>query len=354
MLATAELTSLDDVRNVVVAFREQAPVYVRDVAEVREGVLDKTTLVSGDGQPAALVSVARQIRGNIIDVVDGARAAIEGFRGSLPPTVRWKVVYDLAEFVKGAVANVRDAIIIGGLLAIFVLIVFLRDWRVTFIAATSLPLTLIGTFWILHLAGGTIDLMSLGGLAIAIGLVIDDAIVVVENIHRHRAAGETVAVAAEKGTQELIAAVTGSTLTTVVVFVPLGAAAGRRRAVLRRAVADARRGRAAVAGVRAAVHPERGQAVAARRQRAGPDDGEARPAGCPPATGRCCAAPWRGPRSSCSSRWRSAASGVLFYSQIETGFLPEMDEGGFVVDYWTPTGTSLPETDGWWAASRRC
>ena len=103
-----------------------------------------------------------------------------------------------------------------------VLVAFLRDLRVTAIAAVSLPLTLVGTFFVLLLAGGTLNLMSLGGLAIAIGLVIDDAIVIVENIHRHRAAGEPVAVAAEKGTQELLAAVVGSTLTTVVVFVPLG------------------------------------------------------------------------------------------------------------------------------------
>ena len=103
--------------------------------------------------------------------------------------MRLTVVYDLADFVRNAVASVRDAIAIGGLLAVLVLIVFLRDWRVTAIAAISLPLTIVGTFFILHLVGGTINLMSLGGLAIAIGLVIDDAIVVVENIHRHRGAG---------------------------------------------------------------------------------------------------------------------------------------------------------------------
>ena len=147
---------------------------------------------------------------------------LNNYRASLPPSVRLTVVYDLADFVRNAVASVRDAIVIGGLLAVLVLVFFLRDWRVTAIAATSLPLTIVGTFFVLHLVGGTINLMSLGGLAIAIGLVIDDAIVVVENIHRHRSAGETVPVAAERGTQELLAAVIGSTLTTVVVFVPLG------------------------------------------------------------------------------------------------------------------------------------
>jgi CzcA family heavy metal efflux pump len=346
VLATAELASLDDVRNVVVAFRQQAPVYVRDVAEVREGVLDKTTLVSGDGQPAALVSVARQIHGNIIDVVDGARTAIEGFSASLPSTVRWKVVYDLAEFVKGAVANVRDAIIIGGLLAIFVLIGFLRDWRVTFIAATSLPLTLVGTFWILHLAGGTIDLMSLGGLAIAIGLVIDDAIVVVENIHRHRAAGETVAVATEKGTQELIAAVTGSTLTTVVVFVPLGllqGVVGQFFSALSLTLAAA----VLLSLVYALLFIPN---AAGRFLR----NGDAANA----SAGSAGAGGWLSLRYQALLRRALARPalvvlvtvafgglGVFFYSQLETGFLPEMDEGGFVLDYWTPTGTSLPETD---------
>jgi CzcA family heavy metal efflux pump len=343
VLATAELTSLDDVRDVVVAFRQQAPIYVRDVAEVREGVLDKTTLVSGDGQPAALVSVARQIHGNIIDVVDGARGAIQNFTSSLPPTVRWKVVYDLAEFVKGAVSNVRDAILIGGFLAIVVLIGFLRDWRVTFIAATSLPLTLVGTFWILHLARGTIDLMSLGGLAIAIGLVIDDAIVVVENIHRHRAAGETAALAAEKGTQELIAAVTGSTLTTVVVFVPLGllqGVVGQFFSALSLTLAAA----VLLSLVYALLLIPN---AAARWLR----DGAPRNAGAG-------ATSWLAVRY---QAWLRGALkrpalvvlctlafgglGVFFYSQLETGFLPDMDEGGFVLDYWTPAGTSLPETD---------
>jgi CzcA family heavy metal efflux pump len=340
VLATAELTSLDDVRNVVVAFREQAPVYLRDLAEVREGVIDRTTLISGDGRPAALVNVSRQIHGNILGVVDGARAALDGYRTSLPPTVRWKVVYDLAEFVKSAVYNIRDAIIIGGLLAVVVLIAFLRDWRVTFIAATSLPLTLVGTFWVLHLAGGTIDLMSLGGLAIAIGLVIDDAIVVVENIHRHRAAGETVAEAAENGTQELIAAVTGSTLTTVVVFVPLGllqGVVGQFFSALSLTLAAA-----VLLSLAYALLFIPNAAARFLRDR----------------TEHSAHLDWLSRRYQVLLRRALtrpvlvvavtvafAAVGVFLYFQLETGFLPDMDEGGFVVDYWTPTGTSLPETD---------
>ena len=237
VLATAELTSLEDVRKVVVVFREGTPVYLGDIADVRVGVIDRTTLISGGGKAAAVVSVARQIRGNILDVVDGAKAALNDYRASLPPSVRLTVVYDLADFVRNAVASVRDAIVIGGLLAVLVLVFFLRDWRVTAIAAASLPLTIVGTFFVLHLVGGTINLMSLGGLAIAIGLVIDDAIVVLENIHRHRSAGEAVAVAAERGTQELLAAVDWLHAHHRGRIRAAGAAPGSRRAVLRRAVA---------------------------------------------------------------------------------------------------------------------
>src|SRR5581483_6960449 len=109
-------------------------------------------------------------------------------------------VYDLAEFVQESMASVRDAILIGALLAILVLFVFLRNARITLAAAVSLPLTAIATFFFLRVLGGTLNLMSLGGLAIAIGLVIDDAVVIVENIYRHLGSGEKIAVAAEKGT----------------------------------------------------------------------------------------------------------------------------------------------------------
>jgi len=340
VLSTAELTGLEDVRKVVVAFREQAPVYVGDVAEVREGVIDHTTLISGGGKPAAVVSVARQIRGNILAVVDGAKTALSGYRTSLPPSVKLTVVYDLAEFVRNAVANVRDAIAIGSLLAILVLILFLRDWRVTTIAAISLPLTIVGTFFVLDLVGGTINVMSMGGLAIAIGLVIDDSIVIVENIHRHRAAGESVAVATEKGTQELLAAVIGSTITTVVVFVPLGllqGVVGQFFAALSTTLA-------------AAVLLSLGYAllfipgVAGRFLR-----DHDRPSA---------KLDWLTRRYRSVLAWSvkrpalvisvtlafALLGGALFY-QLEMGFLPDIDEGGFIVDYWTPEGTSLPETD---------
>jgi CzcA family heavy metal efflux pump len=340
VLSTAELTSLDDVRKVVVAFRGQTPVYVGDVAEVRDGVIDRTTLISGSGKPAAVVSVARQIRGNILAIVDGAKAALNEYRPALPPSVRLTVVYDLADFVRNAVASVRDAIAIGGVLAVLVLIFFLRDWRVTAIAATSLPLTIVGTFFILYLVGGTINLMSLGGLAIAIGLVIDDAIVIVENIYRHRGAGETVTVAAEKGTQELLAAVVGSTLTTVVVFVPLGllqGVVGQFFAALSTTLAAAVLLSLAfallfipgVAGkfLRAHDRPHADLGWLSRRYRA--------------------LLSWslKRPGLVIGFTLAFAALGALLFTRLETGFLPEMDEGGYIVDYWTPEGTSLAETD---------
>ncbi len=266
VLTSGELLSVEDVRKVVVAFRQGTPLYLGDLAEVRDGVVDKTTLITGNGQPAALLNVARQIRGNILQVADGAWAALKEYRPSLPPAVRLQVVYDLAEFVRNAVANVRDAILIGAVLAVLVLIAFLRDWRVTAIAAVSLPLTMVGTFFVLQLAGGTINLMSLGGLAIAIGLVIDDAIVVVENIHRHRAAGESVSGGVREG--HAGAAGRGRRLDPhhrrgVRAARP---AAGCRRTVLRRAVVDPGGLGAALARLRAALHPERGRALPAGPQ----------------------------------------------------------------------------------------
>jgi CzcA family heavy metal efflux pump len=340
VLATGELTSLDDVRHVVVAFRNQTPVYVGDVADVREGVVDRTTLITGSGQPAAVIAVARQIRGNIVAIANGVEQTLRESASSLPPAIRISKVYDLATFVSEAVRSVAESIVIGGLLAIFVLLAFLRDWRATFVAATTLPLAIVGSFFILHLAGGTINLMSMGGLAIAIGLVIDDAIVVVENIHRHLAAGETPEAAAERGTNELVGAVVGSTLTTVVVFLPLALLQGMVGQFFA-ALSLTLSGAVLLSLVYALLFIPVPAARMLKPQHAARETHgwtarryEAFLGG---ALGR--------PLWVIAVTLVVAAIGGLLYFRLETGFLPAMDEGGYVIDYVTPTGTSLQETD---------
>jgi len=340
VLATGELASLNDIRHVVVAFRQQTPIYVGDIADVREGVVDRTTLITGSGQPAAVLSIARQIGGNIVDIADNVSRTLRDNAASLPPAIRISKVYDLAAFVKEAVRSVGEAIAIGAILAVFVLLAFLRDWRATFVAATTLPLAIVGTFAILHAAGGTINLMSMGGLAIAIGLVIDDAIVIVENIHRHLSAGETPELAAEHGTNELVGAVIGSTLTTVVVFVPLGllqGMVGQFFAALSLTLAAA----VLLSLVYALLFiPVPAASLLKPRAR------EEHHAG------------WLARRYEAflkralampllviAGTLLVAVVGALLYFRLETGFLPEMDEGGYVIDYVTPPGTSLPETD---------
>ena len=339
VLATGELANLDGVRQTVVAFRNQTPVYVGDIAEVRGGVVDRTTLITGNGQPAAVINVARQIRGNILAIAQGVEQTLREGARSLPPAIRISKVYDLAAFVSEAVRSVSEAIVIG-------------------------------TFFILHIANGTINLMSMGGLAIAIGLVIDDAIVVVENIHRHLAAGDTPEVAAERGTNELFGAVVGSTLTTVVVFVPLGLLQGMVGqffaalsltlsgavllslvyALLFIPVPAARMLRARLKGrpeglrydSQGAAHDGQGAAHDGRSA-----DLQVRRD--PGWLGRRYESFLRGALS--RPAWVIAVTlvvavvGGLLYFRLETGFLPDMDEGGYVIDYWTPPGTSLQETD---------
>jgi CzcA family heavy metal efflux pump len=340
VLSTSELASLEDVRQVVVAFKEQTPILVSDIADVREGVVDRTTLLTGNGQPAAVITVARQIGGNILAIADGVQQTLREGITSLPPAIRISKMYDLATFVREAVSSVSEAIIIGGALAVFVLVAFLRDWRATFVAATTLPLAIIGTFYILNIAHGTINLMSMGGLAIAIGLVIDDAIVVVENIHRHLATGETTLAAAEHGTNELVGAVIGSTLTTVVVFIPLGllqGMVGQFFAALSLTLAGA----VLLSLLYALLFiPVPAARILRPRARARDDLGHL--------SGwyeRILRQALAAPRLVIAVTLSVAALGVAAYVALETGFLPEMDEGGYVIDYWTPAGTSLPETD---------
>ncbi|HZE88224.1 MAG TPA: efflux RND transporter permease subunit, partial [Verrucomicrobiae bacterium] len=176
--------SMEQIAATPIAARKGATLRVSDVATIFPGAPDRTLLVTGNGADAAIVSVSQQVGASILAVRDGIESAVAALGKTLPSGLRISKVYDLAEFVAASIASVRDAILVGSVLAVVVLILFLRDWRMTLIAAVTLPLTVLSTFLFMSLFGQTINLMSMGGLAVAIGLVIDDAVVIVENIHR--------------------------------------------------------------------------------------------------------------------------------------------------------------------------
>jgi CzcA family heavy metal efflux pump len=343
VLTTGLFTNLDQIRNTVVAVEGQTPIYLRDIAEVRDGVEDHRILITGNGEPAALINISRQIGGNIIQIVDDLRGYTSNLGTAIPKALRLSVVYDLAEFVHEAIANVRDAILIGAVLAVVILFVFLREGRSTLIAATSLPLSVIGTFFFLLLFGGTLNLMSLGGLAIAIGLIIDDAVVIIENIYRHLGLGEAPGIAAERGTSELLAAVVGSTATTLVVFLPLG--------LLKGMVGDFFRALCLTLGVSVMLSlifavtfiPLLSQRFLSTRAHRESSERFIEPVNRAYERAVRWALRHRGMVAGATAL--CVALGVFLYTRVETGFLPEMDEGGYVLDYWTPPGTSLDETD---------
>ena len=334
--------SISAIGETPVVVQRGSPVRVRDLATVVPGSPDRTLLVVGADGDAATVTVSQQLGANILQVRKGLEAALNELRTLLPAGLKFTKTYDLAEFVQNAIENVRDAILIGGVLAVLVLLAFLRNWRLTLVAASTLPLTVLATFFFMRLFGESINLMSMGGLAVAIGLVIDDAVVVVENIHRRlHEGGEQVV---EAATLELVGPVVGSTLTTVVVFAPLSLLSGvvgqffralsltlsisvlvslvlslTLIPLLARVLLRSRRARAA-AGVEHHGRLERWYVGSLPR--------------------------WiRQPALALVALAVLAGLGVVTYRIVGTGFLPAADEGGFVIDYLTPSGSALEETD---------
>ena len=324
--------------------------HVRDVATVQVGTEDHVRIVAGDGKPAALINVARQVGGNTVAIADSVAGVMAGLARSLPPGVRLKPVYDQAALVRDAVRSVRDAMLVGAALAVLVLLVFLRHGRITAISATSIPVTLAVTIFVMSVIGQTFNLMTLGAMAIAIGLVIDDAVVITENIARHLLLGGGRVQAIRAAVQELIWPVTTSTITTVVVFLPLGllqGVVGQFFAALATTLTVAVLVSLALALTLIPLLAEQfvtahevGASVTgalARVQRALEELGPRYERGLARALGR--------PRRLGAALLVLAAGGVGLWRLVGTGFLPEIDEGAFVLDYFTPGGTALAETN---------
>jgi len=202
------------------------PIHIADVATVTNGTKPKYTVVTANGKPAVLLSINRQPDSNTVNVADEVNAKVAELRKSLPPGIKLLPYYDQSNLVREAIKSVRDAILIGLVLASLVIIAFLRDWGSSAVAGMVIPITIVITFIVLKALGESFNLMTLGGLAAAVGLVIDDAIVVIENIVLHRDMGQGRSQAIQSALKEVTAPLIGSTVTPIVVFLPLVAIHG--------------------------------------------------------------------------------------------------------------------------------
>ena len=358
IVAAQEAHSPDDIASVVVAHGLR----VRDLATVTLGTEDHVRIIAGDGKPAALLNITRQPGGNTLEIVDSVASIARSVKSTLPPGVTLKPVYDQGALVRDAIKSVRDAMIIGAVLAVIILLLFLHHARITAISASSIPLTLAISVFAMYLIGQTFNLMTLGAMAIAIGLVIDDSVVITENIVRHLRLNPNRHEAIREAVHELIWPVTTSTLTTVVVFLPLRlltGVVGQFFAALSITLTIAVLVSLVLALTIIPLMSD--QFLTAEDAEA---DAESQTSAPPPNVFVAFMQRISRWLDALSVRYEGALERVLHHRRwvlitcailivagvigerfVGTGFLPEMDEGAFVLDYFTPGGTALAETD---------
>ncbi|HEY5162736.1 MAG TPA: efflux RND transporter permease subunit, partial [Terriglobales bacterium] len=337
------------------------PVRIGDVASVAPGVKPVYTIVSANGKPAVLLNINRQPDSNTVAVADEVHAEIARIRQSLPPGIHIEPFYDQSEIVTASIRSVRDAILIGIILASIIVVLFLSDWGASAVAALVIPVTVLITFIALKLLGESFNLMTLGGLAAAVGLVIDDAIVVVENVALHRAAGQGRIEAVHSALSEITAPLIGSTITPIVVFLPLIAIGGVTGVFFRALAITVAASLLTSLGLALTLTPTLSQFFVRQKHmdsvpREDLSEGEkllaAEEAALSGRFRRVIEIYERSLRFALDRpRWIAVFSAVLVvasffcYKALGSDLLPAMDEGGFVLDYLTPAGTSLEESN---------
>jgi len=318
-----------------VTLTANGPLPLSSLAEVAEGHPDRTRAVHAPEGDAVQVSISRLPEASAPDVVAAVTRIASELR--LPEGIRMVEAYDQGQLIHDSVIGVRDAILVGIALTVGVLAFFLRNARAGLLAAVSVPFTLIATFPVMSLAGQTLNLMSLGGMAVAIGLVIDDAIVVVEAIALRLEAGLPPGEAVSEGLAEITAPVVGTTLTTVVVFVPLAFISGLVGKFFA-ALAVTLAGAVLLSlGFALFVLPVLADRFMRRRPRDRKKHRDAFGARYARLLGRSL----QHPALALGAVFLGLGAGVAAYQGLSTGFMPEMDEGAFVIDYFLPAGSSL-------------
>jgi len=225
-----QFVNIDDIRNLVVLTRENVPVYLKDVADVADATEDRRQFLKitsrdangklGEGHSGVRMQINKQSGENTVAVAQAIRAEVDRINRDVPG-LRLIVLDDSAIFIERAINNVKEHALVGGILVVLIIFAFLRDFRSTLIVCTSIPISVIGTFALLYFGGFTLNTMTFGGLALGIGMIVDAAIVVLENTHRHLHMGKDRMTAAIDGSEEVWSAILASTLTHIAVFVPL-------------------------------------------------------------------------------------------------------------------------------------
>jgi multidrug efflux pump subunit AcrB len=316
------------------------PARLSDLATIAVDDAVSYVRTTANGRPAVLVNIIRQPSANTVSIAEGINALLKSRPDLIPKDVQWKIFYDQAEFVTHSVHSVRDAILIGVFLAVAVLWLFLKDFWTSVIAVAIIPVTCAIALLVFGAAGQSVNLMTMGGIAAAIGLVVDDAIVVVENIHQHRFR-ETAANAAEAGAAEILPPLTGSSLSTIAVFLPFALLSGVVGAFFRPLAFTIAVSLTISYLIAAFAVPAAVRAIERRKERRHARTLLDRPSRFD-----------RAVRFTVGRPWIAAAAvvfvlggGFLFYEIIGTDFLPQMDEGSIILDYRTPPGTSLTDTN---------
>ena len=215
-----EYTDMKQLEETVIAVRRGVPIQLREIATIEDSWQKVTRIVRVNGRPGVRLSVSKQSGKNTVEVARGALKELEGINRDIPQ-IKIIPIVDTSDYIQRSIRNVGSSAIFGGILAVVVLLVFLRNLRSTVIIATAIPVSIIATFALLYFGGFTLNIMTLGGLALGIGMLVDNAIVVLENIFRMRESGDFSERAAIEGTEEVTSAIIASTLTTMVVFLPL-------------------------------------------------------------------------------------------------------------------------------------
>ncbi len=347
-LVSGQAQSVSDIGDMIAkSVTSGSPVHVRDVASVGQSVKPVYTIVTANGQPAVLLNIFRQPDSNTVAVADEVHTEMDQLKRSLPAGINISSFYDQSELVSASITSVRDAIVIGLILAAAVLVLFLRDWGTSVVAGLVIPATIAVTFIALRLLGESFNLMTLGGLAAAVGLVIDDAIVVVENIVMHRDAGQTRSQAIRSALQEIKKPLVGSTVTPIVVFLPLIAVTGVTGVFFRALAVTVAVALLTSLGLALTWTPALSYLLVHSRGKK--EHSEIATTGF---MGRVTRAYERLIKIALKFPWGLVVVCLLLivvsyfcYKSLGSDLLPAMDEGGFVLDYLMPAGASLTDTN---------